>query len=770
MNTLFSDESPIPDFPQPNSMLGEPIHLWWDEIVEIGVQKWGNPDPYFLAAIVKKESWFDASLFNAAEKEAYERGDPVWYGEYYGKGLLQLTGPWIAGVPTPSTFEWQFNMPAEANRDLAPELYDAYNGTQNLDRGSWYLKALYDHYDGDKHKIASAYRWGWQPVDAFLRGEGGVDPYNNGYITEVMNFRTEYMQNVGLTEEELSDLINGASEGIEICPPAIEEVRLNDILGTLTVNPGTPVYVTARIDDTTHGNSNITKANYTIGEASWATSVPMNALDSLFDSAVEEVTSAPSYIDTGLLGTGIFSICVYASDEMGNDNTTGLCQTLVVSQDTTEPMVKGFNINGETILTVLLSSPPSELLLSAIIDDAGRGDSSIKEANYTLNGDWAGSQAMAPEDGSFNELNETVMKSVVPPSLPGTYTYCVFGMDQWLNGNTTGQCATVNVVDDVAPALSGVMDSPDPQNSGGTVDFEAVATDNAEIGGVWIEIIDPIGTVLGNYSMTFDSQSGKWKYSSTFTDLGVYRYNIHAEDTSSNFAKASGTFEIVKVADTTPPTITSIADSPDPQVSGGIVDFEATVTDDVAVLEVQIEIINPTGGSLGNFMMTFDAPSGTWKYYSTFNAIGTYDYIVRAKDSSHNWANDVMGNFDIISVPDTTPPTIMSVMDSPDPQIVGGFVTFEADVTDDKGVISVWINISGRGNFSMGHDVTKGVWFYVVDFNTVNLYSYTVWAFDGVGNVARASGSVDIVDNTPLPLPDPTPPVVSFVSASPAPQ
>jgi hypothetical protein len=182
-------------YKQPDSILGENISDWWDEIVEIGVDKWGIIDPYFLAALVKQESWFRPDCFNAAEKEAYENGSNPWHGEYYGKGLLQITGPWIAGVPFPNSTDWQYNMPPTAIYEEAPELTDAFNGTQNLNRGFWYIKALLEYYDYDQYKVASAYRYGWQPVDA-----GSIDPYDNYYIYDVFGYKQEYLENVGLTE------------------------------------------------------------------------------------------------------------------------------------------------------------------------------------------------------------------------------------------------------------------------------------------------------------------------------------------------------------------------------------------------------------------------------------------------------------------------------------------------------------------------------------------------------------------------------------------
>jgi cysteinyl-tRNA synthetase len=169
---------------------------------------------------------------------------------------------------------------------------------------------------------------------------------------------------------------------------------------------------------------------------------------------------------------------------------------------------------------------------------------------------------------------------------------------------------------------------------------------------VHIKIINPIDNILGNFSMSFDELSGKWKYSSAYVDLGIYTYIILAKDTSDNIAKASGTFEIIKVPDTTPPSISNIMDSPDPQISGGIVQFVAIVLDDEGISGVSIEIFDPLDTRLGNFLMNFDTLNDKWKYSSPFTNLGLYTYTIIAKDTSNNSAN-TSGSFEIIAGSDT---------------------------------------------------------------------------------------------------------------------
>jgi len=201
-------------------------------------------------------------------------------------------------------------------------------------------------------------------------------------------------------------------------------------------------------------------------------------------------------------------------------------------------------------------------------------------------------------------------------------------------------------------------------------------------------------------------------------------------------------------------------------IFGGTVEFAAEVTDNVEVSNVWIEIFDPLGSSMGNFSMTYDTPSGKWMYSSVFTTVGWHTYNVRAKDTSNNWANAV-GFFEIIQVLDTTPPTIINVLDIPDPQTIGGTVDFFADVIDNVGVSAVWLDIDGHGNYTMGHDNASGLWRHSAVFNTAQLYQYKVWAYDAAGNIASASGTLNIIDSGP---PGDTPPVVEFVSAHPMPQ
>ena len=187
---LFETQTKAAEFPMPTPTQGEPLQNWWNDIVEICNKKY-NLNPYLIAAMVKKESWFDEKAENLGEKEAYLAGDPVWFESYYGKGLTQITGPWIAGVSRPRIENWEYNIPVEAVWEEAPVMNDPFNGRENLARGCWYLDVLMKHYNNDEYSATTAYNKGFFGTDA-----GNFNVRDNDYINDVMKYKTEYLASI----------------------------------------------------------------------------------------------------------------------------------------------------------------------------------------------------------------------------------------------------------------------------------------------------------------------------------------------------------------------------------------------------------------------------------------------------------------------------------------------------------------------------------------------------------------------------------------------
>lgn len=85
----------------------------------------------------------------------------------------------------------------------------------------------------------------------------------------------------------------------------------------LVVTPGTIIALTATIDDSGMGNSNVGGANYTIGDSNWP-GTAMNPVDGAFDSANEQVSIT---IDTTGWPNGNYLLYVYGWDSSSNSNT-----------------------------------------------------------------------------------------------------------------------------------------------------------------------------------------------------------------------------------------------------------------------------------------------------------------------------------------------------------------------------------------------------------------------------------------------------------------
>ncbi len=432
-----------------------------------------------------------------------------------------------------------------------------------------------------------------------------------------------------------------------------------------------------------------------------------------------------------------------SSTEPPSDTTPPIISSVTDSPD---PQISGGVVNFEVV--VIDDVAVAEVRLE-IFDPAGNLDGNFFMIQDAASGKWKYSS-------SFTDI--------------GIHTYVVQAKDT--SDNSASMSSTFEIIkkpDTTPPTILSISDSPDPQVQGGTVSFEAMVTDDEGVSSVSIRIFDPSGNVLGNFPMIFDAPSGKWKFSSSFADIGIHTYLIAALDTSDNSDTAWDNFEIVKIPDITPPVISSLADSPDPQIAGGTVGFEAVVTDDEGVKEVRIRIFDPSGALIGDYPMIYDAASGKWKYSSSFADIGIHTYIVQAKDTSDNLATEA-GSFEIIKAPDTTPPTISSISDSPDPQLQDAIVNFEAVVTDNEGVDSVSIEIFGPfgnslGSFPMVFDAPSGKWKYSSAFSDLGTHSYDIIAIDISGNSASESGSFEIIKE-----PDTTPPMISSVADSPDPQ
>lgn len=288
------------------------------------------------------------------------------------------------------------------------------------------------------------------------------------------------------------------------------------------------------------------------------------------------------------------------------------------------------------------------------------------------------------------------------------------------------------VVDQWPPEISDLQAIPDPQETGGMVNISAVVTDDINVGGVWVEIQDPLGVPIGNFSMSLDSLSGRYFFEATYDLLGTHSFDLVANDTSGKWNTSSGSFVI---HDTTSPTLSDIWASPDPQEVSGWVELSASVSDNYQLLSVDVSITDPSGLPLGSFSMSYSPASGRYYLNRTYDVVGTYDFTIVATDTSAN-SESSPGQFTII---DSTPPTISGTTVIPLTQLVSGYVNISTLADDNYLLSGVWIDITDPnsvpvGNFTADYDAVNDRFFRNDTYSVVGAYSFCIWANDSSSN------------------------------------
>jgi len=176
--------------------------------------------------------------------------------------------------------------------------------------------------------------------------------------------------------------------------------------------------------------------------------------------------------------------------------------------------------------------------------------------------------------------------------------------------------------------------------------------------------------------------------------------------------------------DTTPPVISGIAPADGTGVNG-VVQLTASVTDNIAVHQVEFMI---NGAVVANDKTS--PYSVSWD--SKLAANGVVTYSVRALDFGGNEALSATHQLDVFN--DNNPPTV-SLTQPPSPTEgaeVSGFVTLEAAATDDTGVARVDFLVNGS---VVGTASTEP---YSVNWNSLlnadGAASVVAKAFDAAGN------------------------------------
>ncbi|UCF07812.1 MAG: DUF2341 domain-containing protein [Thermoplasmata archaeon] len=315
------------------------------------------------------------------------------------------------------------------------------------------------------------------------------------------------------------------------------------------------------------------------------------------------------------------------------------------------------------------------------------------------------------------------------------------------NGSTNDSVkAIARILPDLSPEITDVLEFPDPQETGGSVNITCNVTDDFGVSSVWVNITLPGG---GYSNVTMGKGIGnQWFYKNAYVPLGLYQYTIWANDTSGNWNSSSGYGFTIQ--DTTLPKITMVLDVPDPQETGGYVNISCDITDNVMVGNVWVNISLP-GGGYDNVSMVRGA-GDQWFHNNTFAILGLHQYAIWANDTSNNWNTSSGYNF---TIQDSTLPVITNVLDVPDPQEVNNWVNISCDVIDNTGVDTVWVNLTlpggGYNNVTMAPGAVDR-WFYNSSFAILGLYQYTIWVNDTTDNWNSSSGHSFTMQDTTFPV------------------
>jgi hypothetical protein len=96
----------------------------------------------------------------------------------------------------------------------------------------------------------------------------------------------------------------------------------------------------------------------------------------------------------------------------------------------------------------------------------------------------------------------------------------------------------------------------------------------------------------------------------------------------------------------TPPVISNIQASPNPQLSNSYVNITCTVIDDMNLSTVKVNVSGPAGFTTINVSMNQDSGDGFY-YNSTYSLVGTYTYFIWAEDNISQGTKSSEAYFDI---------------------------------------------------------------------------------------------------------------------------
>jgi hypothetical protein len=330
---------------------------------------------------------------------------------------------------------------------------------------------------------------------------------------------------------------------IDTQPPEISSVKINGAVSqTYPLSSIPTLTLTATIDDSNTGNSDIAGANFTEEMENWETSQSMNLQNpptsptEIFVATITPPTAAGSY--------GYF---VYGWDDVPNYNSSNAKEyaRLTITDDVA-PRITNVAVDGEAGKAVLEGTI---INLTATLSESVTGHAEVAGANFTIGpSNWSSSIPMNSQDGFFDEISENVNYALDTSDwLPGSYDLYVYGWDDVPNYNTTSVAfATLVITTDLEPpeifnvTLNGAptLNLLKGENVILRAELDDIATGFSNIGGANYTVFEKnfISSVtMNSLDSTFDEvyEIVEISIDTTSWDPGTYKIYVYGFDAAS---------------------------------------------------------------------------------------------------------------------------------------------------------------------------------------------------------------------------------------------
>ena len=405
-----------------------------------------------------------------------------------------------------------------------------------------------------------------------------------------------------------------------------------------------------------------------------------------FDNETNTISGTPTKV-------GSYPITVTTTDASGNETTTSFTIQVV---DKTAPMVTAINNQSKEVNT-----PIDKITIEAT-------DNNGQAVTNKVSG--------LPTGVTFDSATNTITGT---PTKVGSYPITVTTTDA--EGNATTTNFTIKVVDTTKPTVTAIKDQTKEINTA--------------IDSIKIEARDNSGQAVTNKvsglpeGVSFDSATNT--ISGTPTKVGSYLITVTTTDAEGN---ATTTNFTIKVVDTTPPVVKSIANQ--------------TIEVNTAMDTITIEASDNSGQAVTNKVsglpegVSFDSETNTIS--GTPTKVGSYPITVTTTDAE---GNETTTKF-TVEVVDTTKPTVTSIANQTK-EVNTAINSIKIEATDNSGQ-KVTNKVSGLPegvSFDSETNTISGT------PTKVGSYPITVTTTDAEGNETTTNFIIKVVDTTAPPAP-----------------